>query len=68
MAKSLLRKVEERLQRIEAGELRNETINICNSGRWCKRREVFNRLTLCNSSVPCDTATIHLMTISKALP
>ena len=67
MAKSLLRKIEERLQRIEAGELKNEIIHSCKSGAACAMKRLsFCGFIECTSHASCPAAVPHFLTISKA--
>jgi hypothetical protein len=68
MAKSLLRKIEERLQRIEAGDLYGDIVRGCVEGKKCKKRNIYpNSFIACASAVPCASSTVHYLTISKNL-
>lgn len=67
MQKMILKHLEERLERIEKGELDNGTITICHSGKVCNCKDLFRGHQICKSAVPCKEATTHYYSISKAI-
>lgn len=60
-------KIEMRLAIIEAGEMFNDMVAICNEGKPCELKQCYKFATLCSSAVPCKTATTHRLILSRPL-
>lgn len=61
------KKIDDRLQALEAGEWINEIVSVCQEGKPCELRRHYKFANFCSSAVPCGSATLHRVILSKAL-